>query len=96
MSPGVLLSSTAPHTKNADPYSDDINAKYKTCLKEQPITVDHPVFVPNETDLLVDAGTARATYAPSRESPFGSVEWAKTRQHKTVHIPLYHCQSKLP
>ena len=57
---------------------------YLTYIAEQPVTEQHIPYIPKDGDRLIDAGTPRATIAPSKEMPNGSVDWARTHQHKTV------------
>ena len=59
---------------------------YKVAIKEFPVTVERKPYVPSEDDPLVDAGTARATIAASKERPNGTTEhgWAAKHQHQTV------------
>ena len=62
---------------------------YATAIKEQPVTEQRKPYTPAYGDNLIDAGTARANIAASRESPNGTMEddYAKTHQHQTVcHI----------
>ncbi|MCJ1433364.1 hypothetical protein MMC27_002724 [Xylographa pallens] len=56
----------------------------KTFIIEQPVTIQRLPYVPKDGDLLVDAGTARATIAASRESPNGTPGYAEKHQNKTV------------
>ncbi|KAL8903824.1 MAG: hypothetical protein Q9207_003684 [Kuettlingeria erythrocarpa] len=59
---------------------------YTISIKQQPITVEHEPYVPQPGDELIDAGTARATLAVSKENPNGTVEndYAAKNQHLTV------------
>ncbi|TKA72184.1 hypothetical protein B0A49_02891 [Cryomyces minteri] len=59
---------------------------YSTSIVEVPITCERKPYIPQEHDALIDAGTARATIAPSKESPNGTTEgdWAKNHSHQTV------------
>ncbi|KAF2089152.1 Caleosin-domain-containing protein [Saccharata proteae CBS 121410] len=59
---------------------------YSTSIEEVPVTFERKPYVPSIDDPLMDAGTARATIAASRESPNGTQEgdWARTNQHRTV------------
>lgn len=92
MSPGVLLDNTSGRSNGS--YAKHVNSTkeppYQTHIIEQPITEQRPLFIPRKGDELVDPGTARVNYAPSRESPHGSVEWAKTRQNKSACSPRGH------
>ena len=56
----------------------------KTYIIEQPVTIQRLPYVPSDGDLLVDAGTARATIAASKESPNGTPGYAEKHQNKTV------------
>ncbi len=70
---------------------------YTISIKQQPITVEHEPYVPKPGDELIDAGTARATLAVSKENPNGTVEndYAAKNQHLTVRkhhlasVPLF-------
>lgn len=92
MAPGVLLDDTSSGRSNGS-YTKRVNGRtqppYETHIVEQPVTEQRPLYVPQAGDGLIDPGTARVNYAPSRESPQGSVEWAKTRRHKSArcHLP---------
>ncbi|KAI9826005.1 MAG: hypothetical protein M1819_007460 [Sarea resinae] len=59
---------------------------YSVNIPEQPVTAERSPYVPKEGDALIDAGTARATIAPSNESPNGATDgnWAKEHEHQTV------------
>ncbi|MCJ1252323.1 hypothetical protein MMC24_000128 [Lignoscripta atroalba] len=61
---------------------------YATAIKEQPVTEQRKPYTPAYGDNLIDAGTARANIAASRESPNGTMEddYAKTHQHQTVVV----------
>lgn len=50
------------------------------------MTLERLPYVPSANDPLIDPGTARANYAPSREKPDGTTEhnWAKNHEHQTV------------
>lgn len=97
MSPGVLLDNTSSRSNGS--YAKHVNSTkeppYQTHIIEQPITEQRPLFIPRKGDELVDPGTARVNYAPSRESPHGSVEWAKTRQNKSACSPRGHLRFML-
>ena len=74
-------SSDASFIKQSDTVDGQL---YNTHIVEQPVTEQRVPYIPHDGDLLVNAGTPRATIAPSKEMPNGSVEWANTHQHKTV------------
>ena len=76
-------SSEVPHIKR--PHSKE--TAIKTFIIEQPVTIQRLPYVPKDGDLLVDAGTARATIAASRESPNGTPGYAEKHQNKTVNTP---------
>jgi len=57
---------------------------YSVAIEEVPVTYERIPYIPREGDPLIDAGTARATRAPSKESPNGSPEWSKKYEHRTV------------
>lgn len=57
---------------------------YSVAIEEAPVTYERLPYVPSEDDPLLDSGTARATSAPSKESPNGSTEWSKRHHDKTV------------
>ncbi|KAI9818945.1 MAG: hypothetical protein M1832_004113 [Thelocarpon impressellum] len=61
---------------------------YITGISEYPVTIERKVFVPSRDSLLCDPGTARATYAPTTEKPYGTTEddWARKHQHQTVVV----------
>ncbi len=63
---------------------------YSVAIKEVPVTEERKPYVPGRDDRLVDAGTARATVAASKESPNGTLErnWAQEHQHQTVSPSL--------
>lgn len=63
---------------------------YKVAIKEYPVTLERLPYVPSENDPLVDAGTARAIIAPTREKPDGTTErnWVQNHQHQTVSSTL--------
>ncbi|KAG8629184.1 hypothetical protein KVT40_003049 [Elsinoe batatas] len=60
------------------------NKPYQVSLPSYPVTQDRPPWVPPPDSKLIDAGTARANYAPTNESPFGSEAWSRTHSHLTV------------
>ncbi|KAI9696316.1 MAG: hypothetical protein M1820_008158 [Bogoriella megaspora] len=59
---------------------------YATAISEQPVTFQRQPYIPQPNDPLLDSGTARATLAPSVQSPHGTTEgdWARKHQHYTV------------
>jgi hypothetical protein len=69
---------------------------YSNSIAEAPITVERKSYVSEPNEILIDAGTARATLAASKENPNGTTEgdWAANHQHQTVrlcspiHFPL--------
>lgn len=65
-----------------------IDKPYCNSIYEAPITVERKSYVPGPHDILVDAGTPRATLAASEENPNGTVEgdWAAKHQHQTVRF----------
>ena len=65
---------------------------YDVSIPEQPITEQLKPYVPRSSDTLIDAGVARATIAPTKENPDGTMqdEWAKTHQHQTVQSPYFN------
>lgn len=67
------------------------NKPYKVAIEEYPVTLERLPYVPSDNDTLVDPGTARADYAPSREKPDGTTEhnWAKNHEHQTVSCPTH-------
>lgn len=66
--------------------NEPIDRPYCNSISEAPITVERKSYVPSPNDILIDAGTPRATLAASKESPNGTVEgdWAAKHQHQTV------------
>ncbi|MCJ1381116.1 hypothetical protein MMC17_004225 [Xylographa soralifera] len=74
------VSSEASHVKRPQSKGTPI----KTFIIEQPVTIQRLPYVPKDGDLLVDAGTARATIAASKESPNGTPGYAEKHQNKTV------------
>ena len=74
-------SSNASFIKQSDTVDGPL---YKTHIVEQQVTEQRIPYIPKDGDRLIDAGTPRATIAPSNEMPNGSVDWARTHQHKTV------------
>lgn len=59
---------------------------YTVAIDEVPVTVARVPYIPQKEHLLVDAGTARAIVAASKERPNGTTEngWARRHQNKTV------------
>ena len=59
---------------------------FKTVIRGQPVTHERKPYVPQEGDRLINAGSARATIAASKESPNGTTDgnYAKDHQHQTV------------
>ena len=66
------------------------NASYATSLPNYPVTALRKPFKPTDNSPLTDAGTARANYAPTVESPNGTTEnnYAKEHAHETVSLFL--------
>ena len=67
----------------------DDHKPYKVFVSSIPLTEKRKPYVPEAEDELIDAGTARATVAASRESPNGTQKdnWAKRHQDVTVRLP---------
>ncbi|KAK4985812.1 hypothetical protein LTR50_005719 [Elasticomyces elasticus] len=59
---------------------------YSTAIDSVPVTKERKPYYPKPGDRLIDPGTARATFAPSNESPNGTTEneWTRKHQHQTV------------
>ena len=59
---------------------------YSVAIPEAPVTMSRLPYVPRENDPPIDAGTARATPAPSAENPNGTVggAWARDHQNRTA------------
>jgi hypothetical protein len=55
---------------------------YSVAIPEAPVTMPRLPYVPRENDPLIDAGTARATPAPSTENPNGTAGGAWARDHQ--------------
>lgn len=68
--------------------NEPIDKPYCYSISKTPITVERKPYVPGPNDILIDAGTPRATLAASKESPNGTVEgdWAAKHQHQTVRF----------
>jgi peroxygenase len=68
--------------------NEPIDKPYCNSISEAPITEQRKSYVPSPNDILIDAGTPRATLAASKESPNGTVEgdWAAKHQHQTVRL----------
>ncbi|KAL2426895.1 putative peroxygenase 3 [Exophiala dermatitidis] len=67
--------------------------KITTSIPTVPITVERRPFIPSEdSQKLLDPGTARANIAPSVEQPNGTLEddWAARHQHQSVL--QQHCE----
>ncbi|MCJ1408245.1 hypothetical protein MMC19_002319 [Ptychographa xylographoides] len=80
-----IKGSDAATTKHLDRIPNRNNGlNFKTSIPQQPITEIRQPYVPKDGDPLLDAGTARATIAASKESPNGTPGWAETHQHQTV------------
>ena len=58
--------------------------------KSAPVTLEWRSHVPPSIPALKEAGVARATYAPTQETPFGTteVDWREKHQNQTVR-PLF-------
>lgn len=63
---------------------------YSICTDAVRVTVERLPYYPKPGDRLLDPGTARATLAPTNESPHGTTEgdWARKHQHQTVRVSL--------
>lgn len=61
-------------------------AHFDIAIKEQPVTEDHKPYVRSGDDPLLDAGTARANIAASKEYPNGTEDGGYTKKysHQTV------------
>jgi len=57
---------------------------YKVAIASQPVTCQRIPYIPSSDTALVDPGVARATTAPTTESPHGSTSWAAQHSDKTV------------
>lgn len=69
------------------------NKPYSSGIKEYPVTLERkPYIPPNEDNPLPDAGTARATYAPTRESPHGTTEGDYAKKNSRTAIIVQHVQ----
>ena len=82
---GHATSSTI--TKARDPQATGSEEQpFKTSISEQPITQERKPFIPPTGSGLINAGTARATLAASREKPNGTTEdnYAGRHEHQTV------------
>lgn len=68
----------------------DEDQEFKVAIPEVPITEKRKPYNPGNKEQLVNAGTARATIAASREYPKGTIkdDWARKHKHQTVHIML--------
>ncbi|KAL9006318.1 MAG: hypothetical protein Q9188_000917 [Gyalolechia gomerana] len=64
----------------------EVQKQYATAIEQQPITLEHKPYIPKISDRLIDAGTARATLAASKESPNGTTVdgYAANSQRRTV------------
>ncbi|KAK5243999.1 hypothetical protein LTR43_011544 [Exophiala xenobiotica] len=64
----------------------DLEKPYRVAIPQVPITEKRKPFVPALDEELIDAGTARANVAASREYPNGTTkgDWAQRHQHQTV------------
>lgn len=68
--------------------NEPIDKPYYNSISEAPITLERTSYIPGHNEILIDAGTPRATLAASKESPNGTVEgdWAAKHQHQTVRF----------
>lgn len=72
---------------------------FKTAIPQQAVTEERKPYAARPESALINAGTARANLAASREKPNGTTEnnWAATHQHQTVSNPghrhRFHIQS---
>lgn len=55
---------------------------FDIAIKEQPVTEERKPYVRSQFDPLVDAGTARANIAASKESPNGTEDGDYVQKHR--------------
>ncbi|KAI9676336.1 MAG: hypothetical protein M1817_000493 [Caeruleum heppii] len=64
---------------------------YSVGIKEYPVTLERKAWVPpNEDNPLPDAGTARATYAPSKEMPYGTTDGDYAKKNSRTAVIVQH------
>jgi len=73
-----------PTSDRPDGFPDE--KPFDIAIKEQPVTEERKPYVRSQFDPLVDAGTARANVAASKESPNGTEDgdYAKKHRNQTV------------
>jgi len=65
---------------------------FVTSIPQQPVTELRKPFWPTEGDVLQDAGTARATIAPSRVHPNGTTEGGYAAKHRDQTVLQQHVE----
>ncbi len=79
-----IANEVTPTSDGPDGFPDEKH--FDIAIKEQPITEERKPYVRSRFDPLVDAGTARANVAASKESPNGTEDgdFAKKHRNQTV------------
>jgi len=72
------------------------NKPYTVAIKEVPVTAERLPYIPQDSDRLVDPGTARVNIAASKEAPNGTTRenWAENHKHQTVRS-MFFAQGKM-
>ena len=94
MADGILLklpNSPAP-TTNGLPYAKS----FDIAIKEQPVTEERKPYIRKGDDPLVDAGTARANVAASKECPNGTEDGGYTKNHRNQTVCHKPCRGTKP
>jgi hypothetical protein len=73
-----------PTSDGPDGFSDE--KPFDIAIKEQPVTEEREPYVRSQFDPLVDAGTARANVAASKESPDGTEDGDYAEKHRNQTV----------